>query len=186
MRDVPEGVEDRLRAAARAVGGGELGDPGRGRVPGKRERTGDRRALRDGQRDDVHAARARRAPRPSTGREAPRSRPARRSSRPGSNCGAQNEPSFGSFQITTSSICGLSSHDIGDVAAVLAACGVGPRRVRRLAVHADDDAEPAGVELELVEQALVLGRDRGLARVPLQGDPDRAQSEPAGDRCGVL
>ena len=72
--------------------------------------------------------------------------------------------SFGSFQMTTSLISGLVAQEIGDEAAVLGARHVRPWRVARLAVHADDDPEAAGVELELVEEALVPVGDAASAR----------------------
>ena len=185
LRDVAEGVEDRLRPATRLVRGGELRDPGRRRVVADREAARDRGGLRDEGRDDVHVRVDRVGGVPAGGEQ--RLVVGGAALEPSAlYCGAQKAWSFGSFQITTSCDLRVDRDQVGDVAAELLARLVGARRVLGAAVERDDDPQPGDLADDPVDRVLEVRGHLRLARVPLARDPDRLQPEHARVRGGLL
>ena len=185
LRDVAEGVEDRLRPATRLVGGGELRDPGRRRVVADREAARDCGGLRDEGGDDVHVGVDRVGSVPARGEQ--------RLVVGGSGARAVGvvlrRPEGLVVRI-------VPDHDVldlrvdrdhvGHVATELPARLVCARRVLGAAVERDDDPQPGDLADDPVDRVLEVRRHLRLARMPLARDADRLQPERPRVRGGLL
>ena len=185
MRHVAERVEDRLRPAARPVGGSELGEPVGGRMPGEREGARRGGALGDRDRDHV-GVRADGVRGVVAGREqclvvggsdalavrVELGRPVRAVVR----------------VVPDRHVVDLRvvAEQVGDERAVLGARVRGSRRVLWVAVDAGDHPDPPRVEHHPLQRELEGGGHLRLARLPLERHPHGLQPQGARDGGGLL